>query len=528
MISGLPVLPWRSLARWSLLAAITVAGAFLAAWTWRTTGTLQRLGARSVIESTVLLVREKIDRVEAMVIGADNNVVHLVDPDDLASLSTRWPFLAERVSPSVRSVLVADQVGRVLRAVARYEEDRGRFARLFESRVRRELRLAEQAPGGHHHWHGRVDGEAVLVSFFTRERAGRRYHVVLETDLEYVRREVLPTLFDDPAARARFNVTDEENRVVYGRALSGAGEFLVSMRFPTTLYKWRLAVAPRQAPALEASARSRRRAEAGYAVLSLAVILVGVVALALNARQEERLNALKGEFIATVSHELKTPLALIRMFGEMLASERVPTPEKRKQYLDIIVRESERLTALIENVLDFARLEEGRASYEFSEGNLAAAVRQAVEAFRVRIVQDRPKLVTELAEGLSPVRLDERALQLMVFNLLDNAFKYAAEGETVTVRVREQAGRLVLEVEDRGPGISPDDARRIFERFYRGRSAQGNKTRGSGIGLALVKHIAQAHGGGVSVRPATPRGTVFTVTIPVRAGLREPEPRREA
>jgi two-component system phosphate regulon sensor histidine kinase PhoR len=510
-------LPWRSIARWALLAAITAAGAFLAWWTWRTTGTLERLGARSVIESTVLLVREKIDRVEAMIINADNNVLHLVDPDDLSSLSTRWPFLAERVSPSVRSVLVVDHEGRVLRAVARGDDDRGRFARRFEERIRTELRLPDHAPGGHHHWHGRIEGEAVLVSYLTRERDGRRYHVVLETDLDYVRREVFATLFDDPAARARFNVTDEDNHVLYGRALSGAGEFLVSMRFPTTLYKWRLAVAPRQAPALEASARSRRWAEAGYAVLSLAVILVGVVFLAFAARQEERLNQLKSDFIATVSHELKTPLALIRMFGEMLASDRVPTPEKRRQYLDIIVRESERLTALIENVLDFARLEGGRASYEFSEGDLAAAVRRAVDAFRVRIVQERPALQTDI-EAVAPLsRLDERAMHLLVFNLLDNAFKYAADGDTVVVRVRTHAGRVALEVEDHGPGIDADDARRIFERFYRGRSAQGTKARGSGIGLSLVKHIAQAHGGEVSVRAASPRGTIFAVTIPTRA-----------
>lgn len=516
MATRLSALPWRSIARWALLAVITAAGAFLAWWTWRTTGTLERLGARSVIESTVLLVREKIDRVEAMVISADNNVLHLVDPDDLTSLSTRWPFLAERVSPSVRSVLVVDHEGRVLRAVSRGDDPRERFTRLFEQRIVQELRLSELSPGGHHHWHGRIDGEPVLVSFLTRQRGGRRYHVVLETDLDYVRREVLPTLFDDPAARARFNVTDEDNHVVYGRALSGAGEFLVSMRFPTTLYKWRLAVAPRQAPALEASARSRRWVEAGYAVLSLAVILAGVVFLAFTARQEERLHQLKSDFIATVSHELKTPLALIRMFGEMLASERVPTPEKRKQYLDIIVRESERLTALIENVLDFARLEEGRGSFEFIEADLAAAVGRAVDAFRVRIVQDRPALVTRLDEGLPSTRLDERALHLLVFNLLDNAFKYAGDSDTVTVRVFAQGGRLVLEVEDHGPGIPPDDARRIFERFYRGRSAQGTKARGSGIGLALVKHIARAHGGEASVRDAAPHGTIFAVTIPIR------------
>jgi two-component system phosphate regulon sensor histidine kinase PhoR len=517
MRSRLAALPWRSFARWALLGVIAAAAVFLSGWTWRTSERLERLGARTVLESTVLLVREKIDRVEAMVINADNNVMHLVDPDDLTSLSARWPFLAERVSPTVRAVLVVDDGGHVLRAVTRYEDPRERFTNLFTRRLSGELRLSDQPPGGHSHWHGYVDGEAVLVSFLTRRHAGRRFHVVLETDLDFMRREVFPTLFDDPGARARFNVTDEANRVVYGRTLSRAGEFMVSMRFPTTLYKWRMAVAPSQAPALEASARSRRWAEAGSAGLSLAVILVGVVFLALVARQEERLNGLKSEFIATVSHELKTPLALIRMFGEMLASDRVPSEEKRRHYLDIIVRESERLTALIENVLDFARLEGGKASYEFVDADLAAVVRRALDAYRVRLVSERPALRVEVAAAITPTPVDERAMHLLLFNLLDNAFKYAAEGDEVIVRLVEGDGRVTLEVEDRGPGIDPDDARRIFERFFRGRSAQRTTARGTGIGLSLVKHIARAHGGDVSVRAARPRGSVFSVTLPLRA-----------
>jgi len=218
-----------------------------------------------------------------------------------------------------------------------------------------------------------------------------------------------------------------------------------------------------------------------------------------------------------VSHELKTPLSLIRMFGEMLATDRVPSADKRRQYLDIIVRESERLTALIDNVLDFARLERGRTSYEFAAGDLGNVVFRGVEMFRYRVVTERPKLVTDIAENLPRTRLDERALQLLLFNLLDNAVKYAGDSEEVLVRVRTVDRDLILDVEDRGPGIDPEDARRIFERFYRGRRASSSGARGSGIGLALVKHIAQAHGGDVTVLPRPGGGTVFRVRIPIEA-----------
>ncbi len=505
----------KVLARWMLLAAIVAASSFLGWWTWRTTAALERLGERSVIDSTVLLVREKLDRVEAMIIAADNAVIHLVDPDDLDVLAARWPALADRVAPTARTVLVLDHQERPLRVVSRTTpDDAERFRALFESSLRAELHLRDQQVGEHRHWHGAALGQWSLVTYFVGESAGRRYFVVIETDLEFVRREVLPKLFDDPLARGRFNVTDDQNRTLYGRSLASAGE-LVSARFPTTLYKWRIAAVPRDDPEIKARERSRQLLEASYVGLSLVVILVGVVFFTFVAREEERLNQLKSDFIATVSHELKTPLSLIRMFGEMLATDRVPSADKRRQYLDIIVRESERLTALIDNVLDFARLERGRTSYEFAMGDLGSAVFRGVEMFRYRVVTERPKLVTDIAEALPRTRLDERALQLLLFNLLDNAVKYAGDSDEVVVRVRAVDRDLTLDVEDRGPGIDPDDARRIFERFYRGRRANSSGARGSGIGLALVKHIAQAHGGDVSVIARAGGGTIFRVRIPI-------------
>jgi two-component system phosphate regulon sensor histidine kinase PhoR len=501
--------------RWAAMAAIIAASGFLGWWTWRTTTTLERLGERSVMDTTLALVSEKLKSVERGITAADDAVIHAVDPDDLDALAARFPALTV-LHPSARSVLVLDEAERPLRAVSRVSpDDAVRYTALVLGHLRGELHLATLPLDEARHWHGTLAGQSVLATFIARESAGRRYYVVIETDLDYLRREVLPRLFEDPSARRRFNVTDEQGRPVYGRSFTTATEFLVSARFPTTLYKWRLTVIPQAATALEAGARSRRLIEASYVGLSLLVIVAGVFFFAFAAREQERLNQLKSDFIATVSHELKTPLALIRMFGEMLATDRVPSPEKRQQYLDIIVRESERLTALIENVLDFARLERGRIAFDFTPGDLGAVVFRAVEMFRYRLVSERPRLVPDIATELPRTRLDERALQLLLFNLLDNAVKYAPDSEEVYVRVRGERRGLVLEVEDQGPGIDPEDARRIFERFYRGRTARSSGARGSGIGLALVKHIARAHGGDVTVHPAPRRGSVFRVTLPV-------------
>lgn len=510
------------LVRWVLLPTLVVAVSFVAWWTVRTTRELRRLDKASIIESTLLLARAKVDRAEQQISAADNAVFHLVNPDDLDALASRWIESAERVSPSVRSVLVLDERSRVVRHVSRASAAEAAMFRAFFLRaVLPALLLDREETDSYRHVHRTIEGRPTFLSYLVRSVAGRRHYIVLEGDLTYLRQALLPQLFEDPAERGQFNVVDEDGRLVVGRALAG-GDFVVTLRFANTLTGWRLSAEPRKAE--EIAARSRRRPvfDVVLVALSLLVLVAGVLFLAFAARNEQRLNSLKSDFIATVSHELKTPLSLIRMFAEMLASDRRLPEQRRAQYLQIIVRESERLTALIENVLDFARVERGKASYDFRRNNLREVVLRGVDLFRSRLDRDKPTIVVDAPPSVPDSELDEQALQLLLFNLLDNALKYAPEGERVVVRLRHEGARFTVEVQDEGPGIDEDDARRIFERFYRGRHARANGARGSGIGLALVQHIARAHGGDVAVRNATPRGAVFTIALPFR------EPRDDA
>jgi two-component system phosphate regulon sensor histidine kinase PhoR len=264
-------------------------------------------------------------------------------------------------------------------------------------------------------------------------------------------------------------------------------------------------------------------------VLSCAVIVLGVATILLAAERERRISALKSEFVANVSHELKTPLALVRMFGEMLQSGRVASDEKRQEYLDIIVSESERLSALIENVLDFAKVEKGRQAYDFADGDVGEAVAKAVNVYRYRAEREGVSLATETEPDLPRAHIDDRAIQLAVINLIDNALKYAPGSEVVTIRVGREAGRrvpglagsstVVVRVVDRGPGVPTEERDRIFERFVRGASARAvdpqRPIRGSGIGLALVKHIAESHGGKAWVEDGAGVGASFAFSIPV-------------
>jgi two-component system phosphate regulon sensor histidine kinase PhoR len=263
---------------------------------------------------------------------------------------------------------------------------------------------------------------------------------------------------------------------------------------------------------LAAAVARRRLLEMVLVGLSSVVVIAGLFVILLAAERERRLSNLKSEFVANVSHELKTPLALVRMFGELLQSGRADTEEKRNHYLSIIVNESDRLNALIENVLDFAKVERGQVAYEFSAGRLAEPVARAVEACKARAEREGVALELDLEE-VPELLIDERAIEIAVINLVDNALKYAAEGKRIHVLVRAIAGGAEVRVSDRGAGIAPEDRKRIFERFVRGKLPNGKQVRGSGIGLSLVKHIAEAHGGSVRVDEAVPHGAAFTLRL---------------
>jgi two-component system phosphate regulon sensor histidine kinase PhoR len=208
------------------------------------------------------------------------------------------------------------------------------------------------------------------------------------------------------------------------------------------------------------------------------------------------------------------------MFGEMVATGRHKGEETAREYGGIITRESDRLSHLIDNVLDFSRIERGKSSYHFAEGDLAEVVERALDVCRYRLEREKVKLVVEIEPDLPLVRMDENEMTLVVLNLVDNAIKHAAEGGKVVVKVARTPGFLTLSVRDFGPGLAPEDRSRVFERFYRSQHTREKNVRGSGIGLALVKHIALAHGGRVTVEspvsesPDSPQGALFRVFVP--------------
>ncbi|MBI5609363.1 MAG: sensor histidine kinase [Deltaproteobacteria bacterium] len=247
-------------------------------------------------------------------------------------------------------------------------------------------------------------------------------------------------------------------------------------------------------------------------------LLAGAAWLVVALRRSADLSRLQADFLSKVSHDFRTPLTSIRMFVETLREQRLEDPERRERVLALLGQETERLSAMIDRLLELARLEAGKIKYQLAPTNIAELVRAVAARFEPRLDQPGVQLTIEIAEGLPLVAADAEALQDVVQNLLDNAFKYTGPDKRIAVRVTAAAHRqkrgVQIAVHDNGPGIALHEHRRIFELFYRVDDRLSRATEGSGLGLAFAKHVVSAHGGRIRVDSAPGRGSTFVVELP--------------
>ena len=250
---------------------------------------------------------------------------------------------------------------------------------------------------------------------------------------------------------------------------------------------------------------------------ALSLVLAGGIALTYrNVTKEMALARLKSDFVSNVSHELRTPLSLIRLYAETLEMGRLTSPEKYQEYYRIIRKESERLTALINNILDFSRIEAGRKEYDFRETDMSELVHNTLDSYRYQLEQSGFQFEEKIDE-VPPMRVDREAMARSLLNLVNNALKYSQDRKYIGVNLYRDNGSVKLEVVDQGIGIPHQEQQKIFEKFYRVGDPLVHNTKGSGLGLSLVRHIVQAHGGEVAVDSAPGQGSKFTIVLPVRA-----------
>lgn len=510
---------------YALVPAILIAVFVLGTLTLRITPRIEDAQREGVLKLTYDLAGERAQTLDDHIVRQDNVVAAYTDRYEPSQIGRRWLSTAARETPTVRAVLVLDMSSNAHEVLAFVSRNPSReddvFRRLLLVRLIGEMNFDEPRQELRH-LHESVDDRQYLLSYWQRESGGRRHMVVAWHDVDRLVNEVMPQLFREPGkGSARMNVMDERGRIVFGPPLK-VGEPTVGRPFPTTLYNWQVQVRLASDEEVRRQVERRRLIELSLVLVAGLVTVAGLILVIRSSLKERRLAGLKSDFVANVSHELKTPLSLIRMFGELLLLERVTSDEKRKQYLQIIVGESERLTALIENVLDFARVERGKIEYDFLDGDVGEVVKRAVEIYRFRASRENIDLQIEVADDLPMARIDARAIELAVMNLIDNALKYANDGEKIVVRVELEGSDVTVSVSDFGPGVPKEEQLRIFERFFRGAAAGTTRARGSGIGLALVRHIVECHGGHVQVlSPTQPddRGTTFVLSLPAIGAL---------
>ncbi len=252
----------------------------------------------------------------------------------------------------------------------------------------------------------------------------------------------------------------------------------------------------------------------------IAAIAAGGFLLMRNAKQNMIDAQQKTSFVSNVSHELKTPLTSIRMFAELMLEGRIKDQEKKLKYLRVIVSESRRLTRLVNNVLDFSRLEQGQKRYHFEELDVGIFMKDLLEFHNPRIKDAGMKSNLNIPDKEILIKTDRDALEQVILNLLDNAIKYASSGKEISVLLNTDTKEVEIRIGDKGPGIPESQRKKIFEKFHRVDDSLTARTQGSGLGLSIARRMLKDMGGELYYEPGSGGGSCFIVKIPVNPELK--------
>ncbi len=312
------------------------------------------------------------------------------------------------------------------------------------------------------------------------------------------------------AEEVHYAALDSEGRLLAGERLArthaavrAAGE----SQLPWTLY-----IASGEAPSAAGLLARQRFLLLGLAVMVL-FLIVGTYFIARAIRREAEVGRMQSDFVSAVSHEFRSPLTSIRHLSEILAMGRAPSEERRQVYYETLVSEASRLQRLVESLLNFGRMEAGARQYRFEEMDASSLVERVVSEFEPQIAGAGRHIERKGAAGCR-IEADPEAISVALRNLVDNAIKYSPGYPTVWVEWGEEAGYVAIRVRDRGPGIADSERKAIFRKFVRGSAAAAANVKGSGVGLAMVRHIVAAHRGEIRVASESGKGSTFTMILP--------------
>jgi signal transduction histidine kinase len=251
-------------------------------------------------------------------------------------------------------------------------------------------------------------------------------------------------------------------------------------------------------------------------ILLAGILIFGLTLTIRIVTHEFELGKMKSDFVSTVSHEFKSPLTSIRQLAEMLQTGRVPSDERRQRYYNVLLEQSERLSLLIDNILDFAKMEEGKKEFEFEMVDMGPLLEELISTIQQQVRHEGFTLQAEIDKDLPSIQVDRSAITQAITNLIDNAIKYSGEAKKIYVRGFTEDQHLVIAVQDFGVGIKTGEIDKVFERFYRGGDELTRTVKGSGLGLTLVKQIVQTHHGSVLVESKPGSGSTFSIKLPIQ------------
>ena len=306
-----------------------------------------------------------------------------------------------------------------------------------------------------------------------------------------------------------------DGQAVFGPPPSETPPLAVTYDFRIDDSPWLLQVWPGRPETITADIRQRQALSLGMLGFVALLLAFGSYITVRIVRRELEIARLRADFVSTVSHEFRSPLTGIRQLGGMLLDGRVTDPAKQQGYFRMIVQESDRLARLVENILDFSRLEEGRREYRFEPLDPTPWLRKLAADFGAEIAVNGAAVEADIPDGLPAMSADREALASAVRNLLDNAVKYSPGAKTVWLDAAADGGEIRIAIRDKGVGISDQDRKHIFDRFYRADGEISKRIKGAGLGLSLVRYIVTAHGGTVECQSAVGEGSTFNIRLPV-------------
>lgn len=245
------------------------------------------------------------------------------------------------------------------------------------------------------------------------------------------------------------------------------------------------------------------------------VLVLGFMLLFRSIRTEMNLAQTKSDFVSNVSHEIRTPLSLISMFGETLLMDRVPSEAKKKEYYEIIVKETSRLTNIVNKILNFSQIEANKKTYKLEAASMSDITREVLHTYSFHLENKGFAYSVSLGEDLPKILADKESVMEALINLLDNAMKYSTDTKEIAVSTEKDGDYVVVAVSDKGVGIEAKKIKQIFDKFYRVTQGDIYHTQGTGLGLSIVKHIMDAHSGQVTVSSTPGKGSTFKLMFPI-------------